>query len=110
MRVSDYGGYNQDRNRASVSRGKEKLRSFRCLECNHITFYSKIQLARMRHAPHCIKCAGQTQETETSYSRNVNVNNILDTGKSLLCPVCQKLFRSSVGLKLHLEEMHNQKG
>ncbi len=131
--VSDFGGRSQDRGRGYVAKiDKAKVLSYRCLSCGHMSFYTRVQVARMRHQPHCVACGAVTEETDASFERRAGVKKkhvaklignvmveaspgkfredaIMLGSKDKQCRFCFKRFRSVIALKLHYEDAHDFK-
>ena len=116
MGVSDYGG-NAHGRQGGCQVSVKTCRSFRCYDCNKLTFVPRHVVARGRSI-HCKHCGGATEETEASFQRVYGTSKLSigsEAGENpndphrLQCPECKKPFRSETGLKLHLEDSHGYK-
>lgn len=129
-RVSDFGGHANERGRGCAANlTKANAYSYRCNSCGHVSYYTKTQVGRMKHQPHCVACGGTTEETDSSFERRTGVkkkhvgkmlgrcvteycpgrfreNLNVEFSKQLVCRFCFKRFRSTTGLKLHYEDSH----
>ena len=127
--VSDYGGNARQRGAAGGRKQQgQQNNSYRCLSCGKVSYYTKIQVARLKHHPHCTKCGGATEETEASFKRRVGkgkkvvgkiVGNMVveyapgkfqcvEGVRAGRCPVCDKPFRNPAAMRLHVEESHSE--
>lgn len=123
MRVSDYGGHCYNRG-CGVSTGRNTpVFSYRCTDsqCRHLTYYTAVQINRMKSQPRCGKCGGTTEETDPSYARRTGMKkkdvpqliaqideSVTGTlSKPFACPHCAERFRSMAGWNLHIQEKHN---
>lgn len=69
--ISDYGGNAHYRRGARTTRmSREKLRSFRCSDCNKIRFLTRLELTRAA-VQHCLECGGSLEETKASRKRRI---------------------------------------
>lgn len=122
--VSDYGGNCHERGRGySTKVAKDKCRSYRCCSCGKLTFYTHLQISRMKSQPRCGACGSTTEESEASFKRNTGVSKVkvpklagkIDLGEDACildphpfeCRFCFLRFRAGVALKLHYEEKHD---
>jgi|GEM_PF-1788757 hypothetical protein len=92
----DYGGGSYGRPHA-VRVSKEKLRSFKCLECEKTSLMSLVQATRVA-VNRCFKCGGSVEETKTSKKRTLNREAIVkerrdpNTVTPYVCPGCDACF------------------
>jgi uncharacterized protein YlaI len=128
-RVSDYGGHAHDRGHGDCTKlKKEYVLSFLCDGCHHRFYLTHPQRNRMKAGARCPKCGGLGEETEASVKRRLGchktdipkmlgkldafkdhtgrVVETPDLSRDNQCRFCHRPFRSSIAMKIHMEETH----
>jgi DNA-directed RNA polymerase subunit RPC12/RpoP len=110
-RIADFGGAGNKRIRRNTE--GEDLLSLRCISCNKLNYLNYRQTQRAAR-PRCNACGGGLAEIETSFKRRTGktykgaVRDLESSvNKPYACATCQKRFRTTVALELHVKEQHS---
>lgn len=115
--LDDYGGHTYG-TRYRVKRCAQNMRSYVCNGCKKRFYLSHV--VANRNVPRCPCCGSSGEETEPSIKRRLGCTK-KQVAKKLHaavgsecykineCRFCHVRFRTTVAMKLHMEEKHNFK-
>jgi len=112
-KLIDYGGFTAGKKaRFKKTHDTSNVLGMRCQSCSKLNYISAVETRRAA-VPRCNACGGTLNECETSYKRR---NGVTFTGaaraaktqsiKPFRCTTCKAEFRTTVALRMHVQERH----